>query len=199
MENLETATDNTEEPLAERARKLLTPRIYVASLSDYNAGRLHGRWFDATRDAAELQAGVQAMLAASPDVTAEEFAIHDYEGFGSWRIHEYEALETVAGIARGIAEQGTVYGDLAALIGADSLLADPERYQESFLGHWESLDAFVHEMAADMGWEEQLESLPPSLQPYVHLDYDLMARDVQIELAVVDDGHGVTVFDPRLW
>ncbi len=23
------------------------PRIYVASLSDYNAGRLHGQWLDA--------------------------------------------------------------------------------------------------------------------------------------------------------
>ena len=27
------------------------PRIYVASLSDYNAGRLHGEWIDADQGA----------------------------------------------------------------------------------------------------------------------------------------------------
>ena len=34
------------------------PRIYVASLSDYNAGRLHGVWLDANQDVEELQAAV---------------------------------------------------------------------------------------------------------------------------------------------
>jgi len=52
-------------------------RIYVASLSDYNAGRLHGAWIDATQDADEIEAEVQEMLAASPEPIAEEWAIHD--------------------------------------------------------------------------------------------------------------------------
>lgn len=43
-----------------------TPRIYVASLSDYNAGTLHGRWIDATQDADGIRADVEEMLAASP-------------------------------------------------------------------------------------------------------------------------------------
>ena len=43
------------------------PRIYVASLSDYNAGRLHGTWLDADVEAADLAEGVQAMLASSPE------------------------------------------------------------------------------------------------------------------------------------
>jgi len=59
-----------------------TPRIYVACLAAYNAGRLHGRWIDAAQDAADIQAEVRKMLAASPQADAEEWAIHDYEGFG---------------------------------------------------------------------------------------------------------------------
>lgn len=32
------------------------PRIYVASLSDYNAGTLHGKWIDADQSAEDIQA-----------------------------------------------------------------------------------------------------------------------------------------------
>ena len=31
-----------------------SPRIYVASLSDYNAGRLHGVWIDAAEELDEI-------------------------------------------------------------------------------------------------------------------------------------------------
>jgi hypothetical protein len=31
------------------------PRIYVASLSDYNNGVLHGRWIDASSDPEDMQ------------------------------------------------------------------------------------------------------------------------------------------------
>jgi antirestriction protein len=177
----------------------LAPRIYVASLSDYNAGRLHGGWLDPTRDFEDVQADVHAMLTASPEPGAEEVAIHDYEGFGGWRVDEYERLETVAAVARGIAEHGQVYGALAGLIGAETLVEEPERFRQSWLGSWASLDDFVTEMARDMGWEEELEQLPPSLQPYVQIDYGQLARDVQLELTVIEQPDGVAVFDPRLW
>jgi hypothetical protein len=51
------------------------PRIYVASLSDYNAGRLHGVWLDATEDYDTLSTGVAQMLAASPEPGAEDRAV----------------------------------------------------------------------------------------------------------------------------
>lgn len=51
------------------------PRIYVACLAAYNNGRLHGRWIDAnTPD--EIWREVSAMLRASPEPDAEEWAIH---------------------------------------------------------------------------------------------------------------------------
>ena len=47
------------------------PKIYVADLAAYNAGRLRGIWIDATQEPDEIHAEVQAMLAGSPEPVAE--------------------------------------------------------------------------------------------------------------------------------
>jgi len=67
----------TSAPLvADTAPPILdTPRIYVACLAAYNNGRLHGRWIEAA-DPHEVWEQVSAMLAASPESDAEEWAIH---------------------------------------------------------------------------------------------------------------------------
>ncbi len=52
------------------------PRVYVASLSDYNASRLHGQWIDAAQEPGEI---ITSMLSESRDPGAEEWAIHDFE------------------------------------------------------------------------------------------------------------------------
>src|SRR5487761_1425212 len=92
----------------------LRPRIYVASLADYNAGRRHGVRLDAVQDEEDLQAGVTAMLETSPEPIAEEWAIQDYEGFGSVRLGEYESLATISAVARGIAEHGQAFAAWAS-------------------------------------------------------------------------------------
>ena len=56
------------------------PRIYVACLAAYNNGCLHGRWIEATTPD-EIWEQVRAMLADSPEPDAEEWAIHDHDGF----------------------------------------------------------------------------------------------------------------------
>ena len=53
------------------------PRIYVASLSDYNNGILHGTWIDADPDPDVMQDSIDQMLVRSPtarryDEPAEE-------------------------------------------------------------------------------------------------------------------------------
>ena len=72
------------------------PRIYIASLSDYNAGRLLGRWIDANQSAEKLHADIREMLAESKEPPAEEWAIHDYEGFGTLRLSEFASVDDVA-------------------------------------------------------------------------------------------------------
>jgi antirestriction protein len=181
---------------AEREPQLV-PRIYAASLSDYNAGRLHGAWLDATGDADELAAGVQAMLASSPTPGAEEWAIHDYEGFGPARLDEYESLETVTALGRGIAEHGPAFAHWAALVGTGES-DEPEHFEDAYLGHFDSLEAYAEELFDDLGYTQLIDDvIPEHLQAYVRLDVEAFARDLELSGDVTSsegDG-GVYVFD----
>src|SRR5690348_8373610 len=109
--------DSTQERATEQSERLAPPRprIYVASLSDYNNGVLHGKWIDAAQEAEEIQTEISRMLAASPTMRelgdpAEESAIHDHEDFAGFEPGEYEDLETVSRVARGLAEHGEAFG-----------------------------------------------------------------------------------------
>ena len=73
-------------------------RIYVASLSDYNNGRLEGKWLDLSdySDASELMEAIQDMLDELTEKyksidgeVREEWAVHDYEGIPSTLASEY--------------------------------------------------------------------------------------------------------------
>ncbi|WP_179166606.1 antirestriction protein ArdA [Streptomyces sp. CB03238] len=89
-----------------------TLRIYVASLSDYNAGILHGRWIDADQDVDTIHEEIANMLKESPAAqngdVAEEYAIHDYDGFGGFNLGEFESLEKITAIAKALDEYPSV-------------------------------------------------------------------------------------------
>ncbi|MGH7866197.1 MAG: antirestriction protein ArdA [Candidatus Dormibacteraceae bacterium] len=176
---------------------ILVPRIYVASLSDYNAGRLHGQWIDAAVESEELAGSVQAMLTTSPEPGAEEWAIHDYEGFGPLRLEEYESLEIVSTVALGITEHGPAFAHWTALIGTNDNEA-LARFEDAYLGHWDSLTAYAEELPQDIGVYRQIEeALPEHLQPYLTVDVDGMARDMELggQITSSDGDHGIYLFD----
>ncbi|WP_424214761.1 antirestriction protein ArdA [Streptomyces sp. BI20] len=75
-------------------------QIYVADLSAYNAGILHGEWIDATEDPDSIRDAITVMLEESPIPGAEEYAIHDTDGFGGVRVGEYDDIDDVHEIAR---------------------------------------------------------------------------------------------------
>jgi antirestriction protein len=87
-------------------------RIYVACLAAYNDGVLHGCWIDAEQEPDDISSGINAMLKASPIAGAEEYAIHDYEGFEGAPVSEYQGIESVAELAAFIAEHGVLGGKL---------------------------------------------------------------------------------------
>ncbi len=134
----------------------LAPRVYVASLSDYNDGRLHGEWIDATLPDEELYERVQLMLARSPMPDAEEWAIHDFDDFGGIRLGEYELLETVAAIGRGIKEHGLAFAAYLSLFGTTEV-PDERRFEDAYLGQFESMVDFARHVADDLGFEERLD------------------------------------------
>ena len=83
-----------------------SPKIYVACLASYNAGHLYGEWILADQEPQEIQAAIQSMLEKSPEPFAEEWAVHDYEGFGSISLSEWPSIERVSALAKLIAEHG---------------------------------------------------------------------------------------------
>src|SRR5258708_28954238 len=99
-----TGTEEEHEALRQEG-----PRIYVASLSDYNAGILHGEWIEADQPPEDLHEATQAMSERSSSPDAEEFAIHDYEGFGHYEVEEYDSLEWISRVACGITDQGLAF------------------------------------------------------------------------------------------
>jgi antirestriction protein len=174
------------------------PRIYVASLSDYNAGMLHGEWVDANQEPDELQAAIDDMLTRSPTPAAEEFAVHDYEGFGAYAVGEYDSLDWLSRIARGVAEHGLAFAAWAQEFGRDD--EQLARFDDAFLGDWESLTAYADELLTDLGFDEAVKhAVPEWLQPYVSLDIEGFARDLELsgDLHAVEHDGGVWLFEER--
>ena len=172
------------------------PRIYVASLSDYNAGILHGDWIDADQELEELSEAVHAMLERSPTAGAEEFAIHDFEGFGHYRPGEYDSLDWINRVARGIVEHGPAFGAWADRSNHDE--DDLVRFEDAYLGEWSSLEKYAEELLDDLGYLAAVdEAVPEMLQPYVRIDIGAFAHDLELsgDLTVVEQSHGVWLFE----
>ena len=74
-------------------------KIYVACLESYNNGILHGKWVDATKEVDEIESEITTMLKESSILEAEEWAIHDYDGFGDLHLGEYPSLSSIHKIA----------------------------------------------------------------------------------------------------
>jgi antirestriction protein len=170
------------------------PRIYVASLSDYNAGRLHGEWIRANQELGEIHHAVSAMLARSPEPMAEEWAIHDHDGFGPIQLGEHESLEQVARLASGIVRHGEAFALWAAHLGS-SEWERLDEFDERYLGEWDSGEDYAADLLEDMGIDIT-EVGPEILWPYIEVDLTAFARDLSYDLDILDgSGGSVHVFE----
>ena len=161
-------------------------RIYVASLSDYNAGILHGVWIDFTNCSGEdgVWYAIRAMLADSPTakaegVPAEEWAIHDYEGFGGLRIHENEsigALWEAHELLESLDDLEAFADWLAYERSADIsevTEGNIEAFQEAYRGWYHNEQEFAEELVGELGILSNADNL---LSRY--FDYEAFARDL---------------------
>lgn len=146
----------------------LEPKIYVACLAAYNAGYLHGDWITANQPKEDVQNAINQMLSKSPIARAEEWAIHDYEDFGSIHLEEYTDLETISEMAEIIEEHGDLGAELIAYHGNCPDLAKS------------ALDGYCGEYDSEKDYAQQLMNdcyeVPEYLQYYI--DYDKFARDL---------------------
>ena len=186
-------TNNHEHNQSKEQLSVNDPAIYAASLADYNDGRLHGRWIKANQEAEEIQAEISNMLAESRMAYAEEWAIHDYEGFASFQVSEYESIPTVARIAQGIAEHGPAFAHWVDHVGtsdADAL----EGFEEHYLGEWQSLTEYAEQMVDDLG--VNVEKIGPGwIRPYVSIDYEMLGRDLATDLYVSEQPGETHLFE----
>ena len=146
-------------------------RIYVACLAAYNNGYLHGAWIDADQDADAIRDEIAAMLARSPIENAEEYAIHDYEGFEGVTISEYAGIDNVARMGAFIAEHGALGAGLLEQFGGDMDQAETT-LQDCYHGQFASLADYMEELTTESV------TIPEALRYYV--DWDAMARDAEM-------------------
>lgn len=173
--------EREQEPTKGEREPGQSPRVWIASLSDYNAGRLHGAWVRADQEPDGIWEGINKVLATSREPVAEEWAIHDYEGFGPLRLSEYESVERISRLGLGIGEHGEAFGAFASFFGAeeDELLS---QFEDSYLGQWESAEAYADDYLESTGIEQILdEAVPASLRPYVKVDTEALVRDMEYD------------------
>lgn len=169
----------------------MQPRIYVACLAAYNNGHLHGAWIEATTDEWAMWAHIEKMLAASPIPNAEEWAIHDYEGFGGLNISEHASLGRIAEIAAFLAELGELGAEVLDHVCGDTDQAR-ELMEGCYLGCHDSLADYLQELT------EETVAIPESLRCYI--DWQAMARDAEMSgdlFTIVDAFAQVHVFAGR--
>ncbi len=169
----------------------LSPRIYVACLAAYNNAKLHGKWIDADQSPEAIQEEITAMLKASPEPGAEEFAIHDFEEFGGIEIGEFTSIKEVAAIAEFLSKHG---GPGAAWYGNQTRDLDDnlsEQFQDEYQGEWDSLEAYAENLLEDTG---ALAEIPEYLRPY--FDVEAFARDMELsgDVWTVQCSGGIYVF-----
>lgn len=150
----------------------MEPKIYVASLADYNAGRLVGAWIDAAQEPDELQDAINAILATSKEPIAEEWAIHDYEDMPEG-LGEYPSLETVSKIALALSEHGDAFK--VAYENFSDVDEALEAVEDNYQGVHKDLEEYAAQFLEETG---ELSAIPENLRYY--FDYEAYARDLEL-------------------
>jgi antirestriction protein len=155
-------------------------RIYVASLSDYNNGVLHGRWIDidGTTTVDEIWDEVNEMLAESPTAKkhgekAEEWEIHDHEGFDGLDLGAWDSFEDYIHHAEMLEEYGEAWRVYVGYVGNG--YATKENFEDSYRGAYRDEEDFAYELVDELGY---LDNVPDTVRNY--FDYASFARDLFI-------------------
>jgi antirestriction protein len=172
---------------------MTAPRFYAACLASYNNGVLHGAWIDASTDTGEMAAAIAEMLRASrfPNVTvahpetgeqvpsAEEYAIHDYDGLPS-SFGEYAGLDKIAEYVELLeaAEECGLPPEVVAKV-ADNFGGNVseaiDAIEDHFLGCHDSLTAYAESYVEESG---MLDGVNDTIARY--FDYEAFGRDMEL-------------------
>jgi antirestriction protein len=149
--------------------------------------KLH--WIDAARSPEEIHEEIQAMLAKSPEPHAEEWAIHDYEGFGEFKLHEYANIEDVSRFAQLLEEHGEMFAEVVSHFGnLSDLDAAEQAMKENYQGGYDDLADWAYQFAMDTQGED-------ALGPYAnYIDWERVGHDAELGGDIFTIEHGSRVF-----
>jgi antirestriction protein len=150
------------------------PQLYVACLSAYNNGFLHGMWIDATQEYDSIREDIEWMLSWSPCreyEACEEWAIHDFQNWHDIHIDEHEDLERLAELAQTLSEHGKAFAVYYSYYGSDASNKD---FHSSYYGEYESEEDFVYEQWEEQGQIKKLEELGISTS---YINWEAIATD----------------------
>lgn len=133
----------------------------------------------------------EAPANGEPYRSAEEWAVHDFEGFGHVNLGEYPDIEAVAQLAECIEENGLAFTAYLDYIGGLSELENAkDHFEDAYRGTWKNLEEYVEDEA------RSIHEIPDWLDYYI--DWEKMARD-RNDLTTVDaDGGEIYVFDTNV-
>lgn len=168
-------------------------RFYAACLASYNNGRLHGAWIDASDDVDAMEESVATMLRASPfpnvtvehpetgdDVpSAEEWAIHDYDGLPS-SLGEYPKLQAIADYVELIeaADGRGLDADVVAAVVAHfcgNVDEAKNAIEDNYAGGFDTLTAYAEDYIESTG---MLDGVNDTIARY--FDFESFGRDLEL-------------------
>ena len=157
-------------------------RIYVADLAAYNNGILHGAWINACDDLDDIREQIKEILESSPEEDAEEYAIHDHEGFEGYSVSEYSGIDELHEIACFIDENPGIGGALLNQF-CDDLDEARRAIEENYYGVYESVADYAEELTSDTC------QIPEHLSWYI--DYERMGRDMEMsgDIFTIETAH----------
>lgn len=133
------------------------PGVYVACLSSYNAGTLHGRWIDLSAVsklaftesgmAEVLQQCIDLVLSESDEPGAEEWAIHDAQGLPKVLMGECPDVPDLMAFVRQWELACADCDDDAFRVWCDHIgeVQTYEDFRECFMGSWDSEADFAQD------------------------------------------------------
>lgn len=166
-----------------KGEEINQPSIWIACLSAYNSGYLHGAWIVPKTTVEELEEQIREVLKTSPVGDPEEWAVHDYNNFHN--LGEYPGLENICKLAKAYEEHGLkkVNGFLE-----NWSVEDLEHLEDAFYGEYSDFSEFAQELA-----ETCIEGLNGNSTLARYFDYEAWERDLSYDYHE-SAGNGSNIF-----
>ena len=167
----------------------LHPKIYIACLSSYSAGILHGVWLDADLPLDKLRSKIDEILRLSTIPNAEEWDVHDTSDFDGVDI-QAASLGEIGQIADFIRTYGRLGAEILKTVRYESDYVDRahDLMEECYQGSYDSAEDFARDLIDACG------DIPELLMSY--MDYELIARDLLLsDYFAIEVDHKVHVFN----